>query len=77
MTENEISGRIIANAIEVYKSPGPGLLESASKECLSYKLSESGLLVVKKKAMPLVFERVKLECGYRIDLLVENINKKR
>ena len=51
---------------------GPGLLESAYKECLYYKLFQSGLNVVKEKAMPLVIEEVKLECGYRIDLLVEN-----
>ncbi len=51
---------------------GPGLLESAYKECLYYKLCKAGLNVEKEKAMPLVFEEVKLECGYRIDLLVEN-----
>jgi len=72
MKENEISGKIIGCAIEVHKALGPGLLESAYKECLYYKLFQSGLNVVKEKAMPLVFEEVKLECGYRIDLLVEN-----
>jgi len=72
MNENEISGKIIGCAIEVHKALGPGLLESAYKECLYYKLFQSGLNVVKEKAMPLVFEEVKLECGYRIDLLVEN-----
>ena len=72
MTENEISHKIIGNAIEVHTVLGPGLLESAYKECLYYKLAKSGLWVEKEKAMPLVFEEVKLECGYRIDLLVEN-----
>lgn len=51
---------------------GPGSLESAHKECLFYKLVQTNLLVAKERAMPLVFEGVKLECGYRIDLLVEN-----
>lgn len=48
------------------------MLESAYKECLYYKLVQSGLLVQKEKPMPLLFEEVKLDCGYRIDLLVEN-----
>ncbi|HLV40818.1 MAG TPA: GxxExxY protein [Brumimicrobium sp.] len=72
MTENEISRRIIGCAIEVHKALGPGLLESAYQECLFYKLQKEGLQVVKEKAMPIVFEEVQLECGYRIDLLVEN-----
>ena len=71
MTENEISNKIIGFAIDVHKSLGPGLLESAYKECLCYKLMQSGLKVEKEKPMPLVFEEVKLDCGYRIDLLVE------
>ncbi len=72
MTENEIANRILGCALEVHKSLGPGLLESAYKECLFYKLNKEGLHVVKEKPMPLVFEEVQLECGYRIDLLVEN-----
>lgn len=72
MTENEISTIIIGLAIEVHKALGPGLLESAYKECLFYKIAKRGLLVEKEKAMPLVFEEVKLDCGYRVDLLVEN-----
>jgi GxxExxY protein len=72
MTENEISHKIIGCAIEVHQNLGPGLLESAYKECLYYKLIKSGIFVEKEKPMPLVFEAVKLECGYRIDLLVEN-----
>ena len=51
---------------------GPGLLESAYKECLYYELNEAGLDVEKEKALPLVYKNVKLDCGYRIDLLVEN-----
>lgn len=59
-------------AIEVHKALGPGLLESAYKECLFFKLQQAGLVAHKEKAMPLVFEGVRLECGYRMDILVEN-----
>ena len=72
MNENEISNKVIGLAIDVHSSLGPGLLESAYKECRYYKIVNSGLLVEKEKPMPLVFENVKLECGYRIDLLIEN-----
>lgn len=72
MDENEISSRIIGLAIELHKSLGPGLLESAYKECLNYKLLKAGLSVEKEKPMPLIFQEVKLECGYRIDLLVNS-----
>ena len=71
MTENELSNKIIGLAIEVHTILGPGLLESAYKECLYYKMGKSGLYVEKEKPMPLIFEEVKLECGYRIDLLAE------
>ena len=72
MTENEIATEIIGSSIEIHKALGPGLLESAYQECLFYKLKQQGLSVEKEKPMPLVFEDVKLECGYRIDLLVED-----
>lgn len=72
MTENEIANKIIGCALEVHKTPGPGLLESAYQECLYYKLTKEGLLVEKQRPMPLVFEEVKMEVGYRIDILVEN-----
>ncbi|MBD0288737.1 MAG: GxxExxY protein [Flavisolibacter sp.] len=71
MTENEISNKIIGLAIEVYKFLGPGLLESVYKECLFYKIIKAGYHAEKEKPMPAVFEEVKLECGYRIDILVE------
>jgi GxxExxY protein len=71
MTENEIANKVIGAAIEVHKALGPGLLESAYKECLFYKIRQLGIEVEKEKPMPLVFEDVKLDCGYRIDLLVE------
>lgn len=72
MIENEIAKKVIGIAIEVHKALGPGLLESAYKEGLFYKINKAGLNVEKEKPMPLLFEEVKLDCGYRIDLLVEN-----
>ena len=72
MSENELSNIVIGLAIDIHKVLGPGLLESAYKECLYYKIKESSLYVEKEKPMPLVYEKVKLDCGYRIDLLVEN-----
>jgi GxxExxY protein len=71
MIENDIATKIIGLAIEVHSALGPGLLESAYQECLYYKINKSGLLVEKEKPIPLIFEEVKLDCGYRIDLLVE------
>ena len=71
MNENELSKKIIGNAIDIHQSLGPGLLESAYKECLFYNLKQEGLFVEKEKPMPLVYREVKLECGYRIDILVE------
>jgi GxxExxY protein len=72
MTENEISNKVIGFAIEVHNALGPGLLENVYKECLYYKLKQAGLKVEKEKSIPLIFEEVKLESGYRIDLLVED-----
>lgn len=72
MTENQLAKRIIGCALEVHKALGPGLFESAYQECLYYKLKQENLIVEKEKPMPLVFEEVQLNCGYRIDLLVEN-----
>ena len=72
MHENEISEIILYSAFKVHSALGPGLLESSYKECLNYELKKSGLYVEKEKALPLIYESVKLEIGYRIDLLVEN-----
>ena len=72
MNENELSHKIIGLSIEVHNALGPGLLESAYKECLYYKIAKSGLFVEKEKPMPLIFEEVKLDIGYRPDLIVEN-----
>ena len=72
MTENKLSRIIIGCAIEVHKQLGPGLLESAYQECLFYELKKAGLRVQKEKPMPIVYKEVKLDHGYRIDLLVED-----
>ena len=72
MTENEISKIIIGKAIEVHRNLGPGLLESAYQECLYYEIKKAGLFVQKELALPIIYKDVKLNHGYRIDLLVEN-----
>lgn len=72
LNENELSKIIIGCAIEVHKLLGPGLLESAYQECLYYELVKKGLDVQKEKAMPIIYKEVKLDHGYRIDLLVNN-----
>jgi GxxExxY protein len=71
MTENEISRKIIGLAFDIHQTLGPGLLESAYKECLYFRLKKEGYFVEKEKPMPLVYHEVKLEFGYRIDILVE------
>jgi GxxExxY protein len=72
MTENEISKMVFEAGLKVHRNLGPGLLESAYEECLFYELNKLGLRVEKQKALPLVYEEVKLDIGYRIDLLVES-----
>jgi len=72
MTENEISEIIIGCAIEVHRLLGPGLLENAYLESLFYELQNKGLKVEKQKPLPLVYKEIKLEAGYRIDLLIED-----
>ena len=72
MDENELSSLIIGCALKVHKALGPGLLESAYEACLLYELTKLGLKVECQKGLPLVYEEVNLECGYRLDLLVEN-----
>jgi len=71
MEINEITERILGCAFKVHSELGPGLLESAYEECLCYELKKVGLHVQKQKALPLVYYEVKLDAGYRIDLLVE------
>ncbi|MGZ9677095.1 GxxExxY protein [Flavobacterium sp. GNP001] len=72
MTENEISKIVFESALKVHKVLGPGLLESAYEECLFYELKKSNLKVEKQKALPLIYEEVKLDVGYRIDLMIED-----
>ncbi|MNK06372.1 hypothetical protein D3C87_242670 [compost metagenome] len=72
MEVNELSNVIIGMAINVHSALGPGLLESAYKECLFHKIQKEGFYAEKEKAMPLEFEGIRLDCGYRIDILVEN-----
>jgi GxxExxY protein len=68
---NKITETIIGAAIQVHRTLGPGLLESAYVACLAYELNKRGLSTEEQKPVPLVYEQVKLECGYRMDLLVE------
>lgn len=72
MTENQISEKIIGCSILVHKALGPGLLESAYQECLYYELRGIGLKVEKQKPLPLIYKDVKLDVGYRLDLIVED-----
>ena len=72
MNENEIGTLILDAAFEVHKTLGPGLLESSYEHCLAFELINKGLSVDVQKALPLVYKETKLECGYRIDLFVEN-----
>jgi GxxExxY protein len=71
MNENELSNIILGEAINVHQQLGPGLLESVYEECLAYRLAKRELIVERQKPIPLVFEGVKLECGFRCDILVE------
>jgi len=71
MKADLLTRTIIGLAMDVHTALGPGLLENAYKECLFYKIDHAGFQVEKEKIMPLVFEDVKLDCGYRIDILVE------
>ncbi len=71
MTDISLTGRIIGAAIKVHRKFGPGLLESAYEACLAHELAESGLYVQRQKAVPLIYGAVKLECGFRADLVVD------
>lgn len=71
MTENELSKIVFDCALKVHQNLGPGLLESAYEECLFYEL-KTGLAIQKQKALPIVYEEVRLDIGYRIDIIVEN-----
>ena len=72
MTENQIAKAVFEAALKVHKALGPGLLESAYEECLYFELQKQGILVERQKPLPLVYEDVKMEIGYRVDLMIEN-----
>ncbi len=71
--EGQLTSIVIGKAIEVHRALGPGLLESAYQECLLYELQQAGLFVEREKALPIVYKEVKLEHGYRLDLLIEGL----
>ncbi|MFA5815986.1 MAG: GxxExxY protein [Bacteroidales bacterium] len=73
MEINEITERIIGCAIEVHRALGPGLLESAYEECLAYELRLAGLQVQRQLPVPVVYKEIKLDCGYRVDILVHDL----
>jgi len=70
--ENDLATVVIGSAIAVHKILGPGLLESAYKQCLFYELTSKGLYVEKERPLPLIYKEIRMDCGYRLDLLVEN-----
>ncbi len=72
MTENELSKIVFNCALKVHQNLGPGLLESAYEECLFYELKKTGYDIQKQKALPLVYEEVRLDIGFRIDIIIEN-----
>ena len=69
---NKMTEAIISSAIAVHRELGPGLLESTYEACLTFELIERGFLAERQKALPVTYREVSLDCGYRIDLLVEN-----
>jgi GxxExxY protein len=71
MNMNQLSSKIIGAAIEVHKTLGPGLLESAYEECLCHELGIQGLLFEKQKPLSIDYKGKKLDCGYRLDIIVE------
>ena len=72
MDINELSSKIIGAAIEVHKALGPGLLESAYEECLCHEFGLRGLSNERQKPLPVIYKGVELDCGYRLDIVVEN-----
>jgi GxxExxY protein len=73
MRENEITEIVIGCAIEVHRALGPGLLESVYEQCLCYELAQRGLAFQRQVELPIVYKSVNLACGYRLDLIVENL----
>jgi GxxExxY protein len=69
---DSLSEKIIGAAIRVHRELGPGLLESAYEACLAYELRDAGILVESQKSLPVVYRGIQLDCGYRLDLVIEN-----
>ncbi len=72
MTLNEITTKVIGAAIEVHRSLGPGLLESVYEECLSHELRMRGISFERQKPLPVEYKGTQLDCGYRLDMVVED-----
>lgn len=70
--ESDLSGRLIGLAIEVHRYLGPGLLESAYEECLCFELKQARLNFSRQVALPVIYKDIRLDCGYRMDLVVDN-----
>lgn len=70
---NNLSGQVIGACIEIHRELGPGLLESAYEECLAYELSKAGLRFERQRALPVRYKEVQLDCGYRLDFVVEDM----
>jgi GxxExxY protein len=73
LRENQLTEKIIGCAIEVHKALGPGLLESAYEECFCYELAQNGFSINRQVPLPVVYKGIKLDCGYRIDVLVNDL----
>lgn len=71
MEFDDLSRKIIGCALQVHKILGPGMLESAYEECLAYELTSTGLMIHRQKPIPVIYKDIKLDCGYRLDLLVD------
>jgi GxxExxY protein len=71
LNHQDLTKAVIGCAIQVHRELGPGLLESAYQECLAYELSLNGLAIEKQKSLPVVFKGIRIDCGYRLDLVVE------
>lgn len=71
--ENQVMELIIGAAIEVHRTLGPALLESIYEECLAYELTQRGVTFERQKPIPVVYKEVHLDCGFRLDMLVENL----
>lgn len=72
MTENELARIVFEAGLKVHKNLGPGLLESAYGQCLYFELNKTGVSIEKQKALPLIYDSIKLDAGYRVDFIIEN-----